>query len=44
MVNTKIRLTIVFAVEDEETLYSQLNQELYVAKIMNSLLQNLDLS
>ena len=44
MVNTKIRLIIVFEVEDEEALYSQLNQELNVAKIMNSLLQNLDLS
>ena len=44
MVNTKIRLIIVFEVEDEEAIYSQLNQELNVAKIMNSLLQNLDLS
>ena len=44
MVNTKIRLIIVFEVEDEEALYSQLNQELNVAKLMNSLLQNLDLS
>ena len=44
MVNTKIRLIIVFAVEDEEALYGQLNQELNVAEIINSLLKNLDLS
>ena len=46
MVNTKIRLIIFFAVEDEETLYSQQKQDkkLTVAQIMNSLLQNSDLN
>ena len=46
MVNTKIRLIKFFAAEDEETLYSQQkqNQELTVAKVMNSLLQNSDLN
>ena len=44
MVNTKIRLIIFFAAEDE-VLYSQQkqDQELTVAQIMNSLLQNPDL-
>ena len=44
MVNTEIRL-IIFAAEDGETLYSQQkqDQELTVAQIMNSLLQNSDL-
>ena len=44
MVNTEIRLIIFFAAKDEE--YSQLkqDQELTVAQIMNSLLQNLDLN
>ena len=46
MVNTKIKLTIFFAVKDEEALYSQQKQdwELTVAQIMNSLLQNSDLN
>ena len=45
MVNTKIRLIILFAGEDGEALYSQQkqDQELTVAQIMNSLLQNSDL-
>ena len=45
MVNIKIRLTIFFATEDGETLYSQQKQDLglTVAKIMSSLLQNSDL-
>ena len=40
MVNTKIILTIFFAAEDGEALYSQQkqDQELTVAQIMNSLL------
>ena len=46
MVNTEIRLTIFFAVKDGEALNSQQkqDQELTVAQIMNSLLQNSDLS
>ena len=46
MVNTKIRLIIVFAAEDGEALYSQQkqDQELTVAQIMNSLLQKSDLN
>ena len=46
MVNTEIRLIIFFAVKDGEALYSQQNQdqELTVAHIMNSLLQNSDLT
>ena len=46
MVNTKIRLIIFFAAEDEDALYSQQKQdrELTVAQIMNSLLQNSDLN
>ena len=46
MVNIKIRLIIFFAVEVGEALYSQQkqNQELTVAQIMNSLLQNSDLN
>ena len=46
MVNTKIRLIIFFAAKDEEALYSQQkqDQELTVAQIMNSLLQNSDLN
>ena len=45
MVNTEIRLIIVFAAKDGEALYSQQkqDQELTVAQIMNSLLQNSDL-
>ena len=42
MVNTKIRLIILFAAKDGEALYSQQkqDQELTVAQIMYSLLQN----
>ena len=42
MVNTKIRLSIIFAAKDEEALYSQQKQdlELTMAQIMSSLLQN----
>ena len=42
MVNTEIRLIMLFAAEDREALYSQRkqDQELTVAQIMNSLLQN----
>ena len=44
MINTKIRLIIFFAAKDGEALYIQQNQdqELTVAQIMNSLLQNSD--
>jgi len=46
MVNTKIRLTILFAAKDGEALYSQQTQdlELTVAQIMNSLLPNTGLN
>ena len=46
MVNTEIRLIIFFVVEDGGALYSQQkqDQELTMAKIMNSLLPNSDLS
>ena len=46
MVKTKIRLIIFFAAKDGEALYSQQKQgqELTVAQIMNSLLQNLGLT
>ena len=46
MVNTEIRLTIFFAAEDGQVLYSQQkqDQELTVAQIMNSLLQKSDLN
>ena len=42
MVNTKIRLIILYAAKDGEALYSQekQDQELTVAQIMNSLLPN----
>ena len=45
MVNTEIRLIILFVVKNGEILYSQLKQdlELTVAQIMSSLLQNLGL-
>ena len=45
MVNTEIRLIPFFAAKDGEALYSQQkqDQELTVAQIMNSLLQNSDL-
>ena len=46
MVNTEIRLIILFAAKDGEALYSQQKQdrELTVAHIMNSLLPNSDLN
>ena len=46
MVNTEIRLIIFIAAKDGEALYSQQkqDQELTVAQIMNSLLQNPDLN
>ena len=46
MADTKIRLIIFFAAKDGEALYSQQkqDQELTVAQIMNSLLQNYDLN
>ena len=46
MVNTKIRLIIFYAAKDGEALYSQQkqDQELTVAQIMNTLLQNSGLS
>ena len=46
MVNTEIRLIILFVVKDGEALYSQQkqDQELTVAQIMNYLLPNLDLN
>ena len=46
MVNTEIRLIILFAAEDGETLYGQQKQdrELTVAQIINSLLPNSDLN
>ena len=42
MVNTEVGLIIFFAAEDGEALYSQQkqHQELTMAQIMNSLLQN----
>ena len=45
MVNTEIRLIIFFAAKDGEALYSQQkqDQELTVAQIIKSLLQNSDL-
>ena len=44
MVNTEIRLIIVYAAKDGEALHSQQkqDQELTVAQIMNSLLPNSD--
>ena len=44
MVNTEIRLIIFFAAKDGEALYNQQkqDQDLTVAQIMNSLLQNSD--
>ena len=46
MVNTEIRLIILFAAKDGEALYSQQKQdeEPTVAQIMNSLLTNSDLN
>ena len=46
MVNTKIRLIILFAAKDGEALYCQKKQdwELIMAKIMNYLLPNSDLN
>ena len=44
MVNTEIRLIILFTAKDGEALYSQQkqDQELTVAQIMSALLQNSD--
>ena len=46
IVNTEIRLIILFTAKDGEALYSQQKQEreLTVSQIMNSLLSNSDLS
>ena len=46
MVNTEIKLITFFAAEEGKALYSQQkqDQELTVAQIMNSLLQNSDLN
>ena len=46
MVNTEIRLIILFAAKDGEAVYSQQkqDQELTVAQIMNRLLPNSDLN
>ena len=46
MVNTKIRLIILFAAKDGEALYNQQkeDQELTVAQIMNSLLPNSEIN
>ena len=46
MANTEIRLIIFVAAKDGEALYSpqKQDQELTVAQIMNSLLQNSDLN
>ena len=46
MVNTEIRLIIVFAAKDREDVYSQQkqDQELTMAQIRNSLLPNSDLN
>ena len=46
MINTKIRLMILFEADDGEALYSQQKQdlELTVAQIISSLLQNPDLN
>ena len=46
MVNTEIRLIILFVAEDGETVYIQWkhDQELTVAQIMSPLLQNTDLN
>ena len=43
-VKTKIRLSILFAAEDGEALYSQQKEDLELTQIMNSLLQNSDLN
>ena len=46
MVNTEIRLIVLFEAKDGEALYSQQKQdrELTVAQIVNSLLPNSDLN
>ena len=46
MINTKIRLMILFEADDGEALYSQQKQdlELTVAQILSSSLQNSDLN
>ena len=43
MLNTEIRLIIFFVAEDGEARYSQQKQD-WVAQIMKSLLQNLNLN
>ena len=46
MINTEIRLNIIFAAEDGDALYSQQKEDwqLTVAGVMSSLLQNSDLN
>ena len=46
MVNTEIRLIVLFAAKDGEALYSQQkeDQEWTMAQVMNSLLHNSDLN
>ena len=46
MINTEIRLIIIFAAEDGDALYSQQKEDwqLTVAGVMSSLLQNSDLN
>ena len=46
IINTKIRLIILFAAKDGDALYNQQkqDQELTVAQTVNSLLQNSDLN
>ena len=46
MANTEVKLIIFFEAEDEEVLYGQQkqDQELTMAQIKNSLLQNSDLN
>ena len=46
MVSNEVRLILFFAAKDGEAVYSQQkqDQELTVAQIMNSLLQNSDLN
>ena len=46
MANTEVRLIISFATEDGEALYSQQkqDQEMTVAQIINTYLQNSDLN
>ena len=44
MVNTEIRLIILFAAKDGDALYSKNKTKMTVAQIMNSLLPNSDLN